>query len=101
MTAREYSSGGIRRLGGISKQGDRYLRTLIIHGARAALLVARRKQKHDKPLSRLERWALKTEARVGHNKATVALANKMARIMWAVWTRGTDFNGGHAMRFAA
>lgn len=101
ITAREYSSGGTRQLGPISKQGDRYLRTLLIHGARAALLAAKRKRKHDKPLSRLERWALKTEARIGHNKATVALANKMARVMWAVWTRQTDFNGDDAMRFAA
>ena len=101
LTAREYSSGGTRRLGRISKQGDRYLRTLIIHGARAALLAAKRKRKHDKPITRLEQWALNTEARVGHNKATVAMANKMARILWAVWTRQTDFNGDDAMRFAA
>ena len=101
ISAREYSSGGTRRLGGISKQGDRYLRTLIIHGARAALLAAKRKASQDRPISRLERWALKTQTRIGHNKATVALANKMARIIWAVWTRGTDFNANDAARFTA
>jgi transposase len=101
ITPREYSSGSTRRLGAISKKGDRYLRTLLIHGARSALLAAARAQANDLPLTRLQRWALNTRQRVGHNKATVALANKMARIAWAVWTRQKDFNGNHAARFVA
>jgi transposase len=46
-------------------------------------------------VSRLQRWALQLEQRVGHNKATVALANKLARICWAVWKHNTDFNPEH------
>jgi len=101
LTCREYSSGSTRRLSGITKQGDRYLRMLLIHGARAALVAARRKAANGKQLTRLETWAVNTQMRIGHNKATVALANKMARIMWAVWTRHERFNGDDALRFAA
>jgi transposase len=101
LTCREYSSGQNRRLGRITRQGDRYLRTMLIHGARAALMAARRKQANGKELTRLETWAVNTQARVGHNKATVALAKKMARIIWAVWTRHEAFNGDDALRFAA
>lgn len=101
LTCREYSSGQTRRLSRITKQGDRYLRMMLIHGARAALMAARRKVANGKQLTSLETWAVNTQARVGHNKATVALANKMARIMWAVWTRHKDFNGDYALRFAA
>ena len=66
-------------------------------------MAARRKVANVKQLTRLETRAVNTLARVGHNKATVALANKMARIMrmWAVWTRRDDFNGDYALRFAA
>ena len=101
LTAREYSSGQTRRLGRITKRGDRYLRTLLIHGARSALLNARRKASNQQPLTRMERWAITTEQRVGHNRAAVALANKMARVIWAVWTREAEFNGNDADRFAA
>lgn len=101
ITPREYSSGNTRRLGGISKRGDRYLRTLLIHGARSALLAAARARASGRTLTRLQRWALDTQQRIGHNKATVALANKMARIIWAVWTEQKTFNGDDALRFAA
>lgn len=101
ITPREYSSGSTRRLGAISKKGDRYLRTLLIHGARSALLAAARARAGNKPLTRLQRWALETELRIGHNKATVALANKMARIVWAVWTHQKTFNGDDALCFTA
>lgn len=99
ITPREYSSGNTRRLGSISKKGDRYLRTLLIHGARSALLPAARARASDKPLTRLQHWALDTQQRIGHNKAAVALANKMARIIWAVWTQQKTFNGDDALRF--
>ena len=82
-----------RRLGKISKQGDVYCRTLLIHGARSALLAARRAQRAGKPLDRLRRWALNCEQRRGHNKATVALANRLARIVWASWRYERSFDG--------
>jgi transposase len=87
LTPRERSSGGIRRLGKISKRGDVYLRTLLIQGARAVLIAAKRRPRSD----RLRSWALKVERLRGHNKAAAALANKLARIAWAVWRRGSHF----------
>jgi transposase len=96
LTARERSSAECRRLGGISKRGDIYLRTLLVHGARSALLAARRTEKSGKPLDRLRHWALQCERRCGHNKATVALANRLARIVWASWKYDRPFNGNWA-----
>lgn len=87
LTPREFSSGGRRRLGRISKRGDRYLRMLLVHGARSALLHAKRMKEPDG----LRAWALEVEKREGHNKATVALANKLARVAWAVWSREETF----------
>jgi len=81
LTPRERSSGAIRRLGAISKRGDVYLRMLLIHGARAVLAAAPQQREPD----RIRKGALDLAARVGHNKATVALANKLARIIWATW----------------
>lgn len=87
LTPRERSSGLRRRLGAISKRGDVYIRTLLIHGARAVLWNARVRKTPD----RLRAWALRLEQLRGHNKATVALANKLARIVWAVWRRDVEF----------
>ncbi len=87
LTPREYSSGAVRRLGRISKRGNAYLRTLLIHGARAVLNAAKNKTRPD----RLRSWALRCETRRGHNKAAVALANKMARIAWGVWKQDRVF----------
>jgi transposase len=81
LTPRESSSGLQRRLGRISKRGDPYLRMLLIHGARSVLCHAKRAAK---PRDRLRAWALDRERSRGHNKAAVALANKLARIAWAV-----------------
>ena len=80
LTPREYSSGLKRHLGRISKRGDGYLRTLLIHGARSVLIHARR-QRPD----RFREWAHKMAQTHVHNKAAVAVANKLARIVWAVW----------------
>lgn len=91
LTSREHSSGERRRLGRISKQGDPYLRTLLIHGARAVLLAARSAQRRGSSLDRLRTWALDLQERRGHNKAAVALANKLARIVWATWRYERDF----------
>jgi len=87
LVPKEHSSGAKRRLGHISKRGDTYLRMLLIHGARMVLNWAHRKE----TLSGLEQWALRVEARRGRNIATVALANKIARIAWVVATEERDF----------
>jgi len=87
LTPREFSSGLKRRLGRISKRGDSYIRMLLIHGARSVLCHAKKAQEHDQ----LRAWALALEKRVGHNKAAVALANKLARIAWAVWKHDRAF----------
>ena len=91
LTSREHSSGEHRRLGRITKQGDPYLRTLLIHGARSVLLAARSAQRRGLALDRLRTWALDLQERRCHNKAAVALANKLARIVWATWRHGRDF----------
>jgi transposase len=93
LTPREHSSGLTRRLGRISKRGDVYLRMLLIHGARSVLLAAKRAQQPD----RLRAWALHLQQRCGHNKAAVALANKMARIVWAVWRHETSYQSQPAV----
>jgi len=85
LTPRQHSSGGKDRLLGISKRGDAYLRTLLIHGARAVLRVAGEK---DDPRSR---WLQNLCDRRNKNIAAVALANKNARIVWALLTKKTDF----------
>lgn len=87
LTPRERSSGTARRLGRISKRGDSYLRMLLIHGARSILTRAKRIERPD----RLRTWAIGVEAMRGHNKAAVALANKLARIVWAVWKKNIEF----------
>ena len=87
LTPRERSSGLVRRLGSISKRGDVYLRMLLTHGARAVLWKATSRRHPD----RLRAWALQVQRLRGHNKATIALANKLARIVWAVWKHAVDF----------
>jgi len=97
LTPRESSSGNRRHLGSISKRGDVYLRKLLIHGARSALLQAKRvARRTPNDLTRLQAWVLELEQRVGHNKAAVALANKIARIAWAIWRYDRPFNGSFA-----
>lgn len=93
LTPRGCSSGERRRLGDISKRGDVYLRTLLVHGARSALVAAHRQQRTGRPLDRLRQWALECEDQRGHNVATVALANRLARIVWATWKHGRSFDG--------
>jgi transposase len=89
LTPREHSSGNQRRLGRISKRGDAYLRTLLTHGARAVLRAA-----HVVSFpTRLHAWALAVQQRRGHNVAAIALANKLARIAWAVWRQERCFEG--------
>lgn len=82
LVPRQRSSGGKSRLFGISKRGDRYLRTLMIHGARAVLGKAQGK---DDPRSQ---WIGKMRERRHPNIVAVALANKNARIVWSILSRG-------------
>ena len=85
LVPRQHSSGGRNVLLGISKRGDRYLRTLLIHGARSAVrVVERRKDPCSVAISRLK-------ARRGPNVAAVALANRNARVLWALLRRGEDY----------
>ena len=88
LVPRQSSSGDKRVLLGISKRGDRYLRTLLIHGARSVLS---RSKSVDTPYSH---WVSNRRGRLSHNKAAVALANKNARIIWAILNTGEDFNPG-------
>jgi transposase len=86
LTPRETTSGSHRRLGRITKRGDVYVRTMLTHGARSVVLNARRRARvgrHD--LTPLQRWAVAVAHRRGHNTAVIAVANKLARILWAVW----------------
>jgi len=95
LTPREHSSGKHRRLGRVTKRGDVYLRTLLIHGARSMLLAARRAKAQGKELDRLRSWAVDLAERVGQNKAAVAVANKIARRIWAAEHHRTAFNPDH------
>jgi len=87
LTPREHSSGEHRYLGRISKRGNRYVRTLLTHGARSVLRAATVARRAGRQVNRLRTWALAVQARTNHNKATCALANKLARIAWAVWVK--------------
>jgi transposase len=89
MVPRQDSSGGKTRLGRITKRGDDYLRTLLIQGAKAAVMSA------DKRDDATSRWLAQLTARVGWQKACVAMANKNARILWAVMTREEGFDPNH------
>ncbi|MCT9824863.1 IS110 family RNA-guided transposase [Pseudomonas veronii] len=90
LTPRQHSSGGKDRLLGISKRGDAYLRTLMIHGARSALRTA--KFKND----RLSQWVVRLAERSHPNVAAIALANKTARMAWAMLRNGTDYQPDRA-----
>lgn len=93
LTPRESSTGGRRYLGRISKRGDVYLRCLLTHGARAVLLTAQRtvRMTPDRATG-FQRWAVAVAARRGHNRAAIAVANKLARQIWAVWHVDRDFD---------
>ena len=88
LTPRQYSSGDKHRLYGISKRGDAYLRTQMIHGARAVVSQAKHR---DDPLSR---WLTDIAKRRHPNVAAVALANKTARMAWAMLRNDTDYDPG-------
>ena len=93
LTPKEYSSASRRRLGAISKQGDVYVRTLLVQAARSVLWRAR---VAPQPTG-FQQWARRTQQRRGHNIAAVAVANKLARIAWAVWSRQQPFTAERPM----
>src|SRR5215510_5539451 len=90
LVPRQHSSGGKTRLHGISKRGDMYLRTLLIHGARAVLRVTSR---HTDPTAT---WLKRIQVRRNTNIAVVALANKHARIVWALLANDRDYKPDYA-----
>lgn len=89
LVPRQHSSGGKSQLGGITKHGQTYLRTLLIQGAKSAVMTAHHRD------DRISRRVLALRERSGWQKAVVALANKNARILWAVMTRDEAFNADH------
>lgn len=98
IVPKQHSSGGKQRLLGISKRGDAYLRTLLIHGARSVIAAIQRRLKaglDPKLLSRRERWVIDLLQRRNANVAAVALANKNARTAWAILAHGTVYEADH------
>jgi transposase len=89
LVPRQYTTGGHVRLGRITKRGDVYLRTLLIHGTRAVLCGAKSKQ------DRLSRWVQQLRARRGLKRAAVALAAKNARTAWALLARAEHYRPQH------
>lgn len=85
LVPRQHSSGERHRLLGISKRGNTYLRTLLIHGARSVL------QRCDSRTDARSRWLQGVKERRGFNRACVALANKNARVLWALMARGEPY----------
>jgi transposase len=81
----EYSTGGKQKLLGISKRGNGYLRKLLVHGARAIL------QCREKQSPALSAWLSQLVSRAHPNVVTVALANKMARMAWALLVKGETY----------
>jgi transposase len=90
LTPKQHSTGGKTRLGRITKRGDAYLRTLLILGAKSALQAALRKPPELR--HRLQQWIVTVLDRVGYHKTLVAIANKHARIIWAMLVKGEDFD---------
>lgn len=89
LTPAQNSSGGKVKLGGITKHGDGYLRMLLVQGAKAAVNCSKPRK------DRVWQWAQQLKERSGWQKAAVALAAKNARILWAMFTRGTPFDPEH------
>jgi transposase len=89
LVPRQNSSGGKASLGAITRRGDPYLRTLLVQGAKSAVNSA---HKRTDPISQ---WVQRLREKLGWQKAAVALANKNARILWAVFTKGEAFDARH------
>ena len=85
LVPKEHSSGGKQVLGGITKRGNRYLRRLLVQGAWSVIRYAAQSD------DRLSRWAVKLIARRGKHKAALAVANKLARIIWSILFHKTEY----------
>ncbi|RZU35758.1 IS110 family transposase [Edaphobacter modestus] len=85
LVPRQHSTGGKARLYGISKRGNRYLRMILVHGARAVVLRSKRDR------IAMGAWLTSLEGRAPRNVLIVAMANKLARIAWAVLSTGQDY----------
>jgi transposase len=83
---RQHTAGGKSQLLGISKRGNEYLRKILIHGARSVVLNSKRDQIQMGP------WMTALEARSPRNVRVAAVANKLARIAWAVLSSGNDYH---------
>ena len=94
LVPRQYSTGGKAKLLGISKRGDIYLRKVLIHGARAAAMRIKRDR------FPIGAWMNALEARAPRNVLVVAMANKLARVAWAVVSRGEDYRPGQIVAAA-
>lgn len=94
LVPRQHSSGGKPALLSISKRGDTYLRTLLIHGARAVIRFAEKKAEP-------ESWLRQLIMRRNKNIAAVALANKNARVIWALLTKSATFRPDHTSAASA
>ena len=91
LTPKQHSSGNKQRLLGITKRGDSYLRSLLVHGARSAVYNARNKE------DRLSRWITDLAARRHANVVAVALANKTVRMAWAMLKNETHYQPDHVI----
>lgn len=89
LVPRQHSTAGKPTLLGISKRGDGYLRTLLIHGARSAILAAQRRSESNS-------WLAKLVQRRNPNVAAAALANKNARVIWALLAHDREYQSGYA-----
>lgn len=90
LVPKQRSSGGKSRLLGISKRGDRYIRCLLIHGARAVMFRIKNASSKQLSTKKIE-WLKNLQIRRGINRAVVALANKNTRMVWAIMNKGENF----------
>jgi transposase len=90
LTPRQFSSGGKTKLGSITRRGDIYLRALLVQGARSVLRQALRCS--PEKANRLQQWIMQLHARAGYHKTLVAIANKNARMLWAVLAKEESYN---------
>jgi transposase len=98
LVPRQSSSGGKERLGKITKRGDTYVRGLLTQGARSTLQSALRRAPEKR--SRLQSWIVAVHDRIGYHKTLIAIANKHARILWAILAHGDQYNPDAWKRYA-
>ncbi len=97
LVPQQMSSGGKERLGVITKRGDTYLRSLLTQGARSAMRSAQVRAPERR--SRLEQWMIELARRVGYHKALTAVANKHARMIWAILAKGENYDPNAWQRY--